>query len=562
MNNLASFLFGVNYLYPNPVDQQRARGLLFVNWGVLVVVLVALPFMLNPGFYPGPTTPLEQFRDYATLIIPFICVAIHLLLNNGWLRTATWLFIGIQLLVIGASTVGGMLAGNALLLTIPLVSAASLLGRRGLLTVFFLLTMAVLIAVIIQSRMPLDEAMYPALRWQVDLFIALLSLGVATLLLYVFNGLIQNLTGETLREVNALRQISRFAAGSKATTEDGVYAEAIQFIRTRLDYPFAQIFYTGVDGKLNRRIRVGLGVRTAAEQVSSVTIADGSAILEAASSGKPVAVSVDDAALRWSHFLPSTTHGVALPVMYQDTLLAVLDVQTEQPRPVSRSQIAALESLVEAVGITASHLRLVEALRQNIKQQEETTATLRSRLQELRLASTGVSGSWEGYIQQRGQEVFGFDLEGAQGTFIAATDLPTALRPVLETGALQITTRGNVKIVNVPINLRGEILGAMSFTVPKDRPLTERQLETAQIVANRLALALENKRLFEQTQAAAQRERKANEATNLLISATNVEAVINVAAASFNDALGAINTRIHLQPSLMSETKPKEEPVS
>ncbi|HEX2619596.1 MAG TPA: hypothetical protein VHL11_05595, partial [Phototrophicaceae bacterium] len=75
------------------------------------------------------------------------------------------------------------------------------------------------------------------------------------------------------------------------------------------------------------------------------------------------------------------------------------------------------------------------------------------------------------------------------------------------------------------------------------------------------ALALENKRLFEQTQATAQRERKANEATNLLISATNVEAVINVAAASFNDALGAINTRIHLQPNLMSEPKPKEEPV-
>jgi len=193
-------------------------------------------------------------------------------------------------------------------------------------------------------------------------------------------------------------------------------------------------------------------------------------------------------------------------------------------------------------------------------------------LQELRqglVSGVGLAGelgsSWNSYLQQRGQDVFGFDLEGknqdSERLLTAASDLPDTLRAVLETGALQVTTQGEVKVVNVPISLRGEVLGAMSFTITKDRVLTERQIETAQIVANRLALALENKRLFEQTQAQAVRERRANEATNLLISATNVEAVMNVAAASFNEALGAIHTRIHLQPSVMNEKQMERREV-
>jgi hypothetical protein len=88
----------------------------------------------------------------------------------------------------------------------------------------------------------------------------------------------------------------------------------------------------------------------------------------------------------------------------------------------------------------------------------------------------------------------------------------------------------------------------MSFTVSGDRPLTERQLETAKVVANRLALALENKRLIEQTRAQADRERVASDVSNSLISATDVDSVLSVAVESFREVLGAVNSRIHVQP--------------
>ncbi|PJF27440.1 MAG: hypothetical protein CUN53_04035, partial [Phototrophicales bacterium] len=63
-------------------------------------------------------------------------------------------------------------------------------------------------------------------------------------------------------------------------------------------------------------------------------------------------------------------------------------------------------------------------------------------------------------------------------------------------------------------------------------------------ITSRLGVALENNRLFEQSQALAQRERRASEIGSLLISATDIESVLNLAARSFNEALGAISTRV------------------
>jgi GAF domain-containing protein len=97
----------------------------------------------------------------------------------------------------------------------------------------------------------------------------------------------------------------------------------------------------------------------------------------------------------------------------------------------------------------------------------------------------------------------------------------------------------------VPINYRGDILGAMTFNVRQ--AITERQADMLRTVAARLGLALENNRLYEQSQAQAARERKAGEITNRLITATDIQSVLNVAAESFNEALGAVRTRVHIE---------------
>jgi GAF domain-containing protein len=128
------------------------------------------------------------------------------------------------------------------------------------------------------------------------------------------------------------------------------------------------------------------------------------------------------------------------------------------------------------------------------------------------------------------------------------------MRSALKTGEVQVEVADDAQIINVPITFRDQTLGAMSFTVAKDQEISERQLEMARIVSNRLALALENTRLFEQSQAQVQRERKASELGNLLLGSTDVAAMLEMAAESFNEALGAVQTRIYVEREAWAES--------
>ena len=77
----------------------------------------------------------------------------------------------------------------------------------------------------------------------------------------------------------------------------------------------------------------------------------------------------------------------------------------------------------------------------------------------------------------------------------------------------------------------------MSFAVPENYVIGDRQKDMVRIVAQRLALALENARLIEQSRAQAEREHTASEVSNLLIGQQDLNALLDVAAESFNERL-------------------------
>ncbi|PJF27172.1 MAG: hypothetical protein CUN52_14895 [Phototrophicales bacterium] len=175
-----------------------------------------------------------------------------------------------------------------------------------------------------------------------------------------------------------------------------------------------------------------------------------------------------------------------------------------------------------------------------------------------------VGGVWDEYLQGRGYEAIGFDLslsDNQTSILSPAFDLPDDIAPALESREVHVELSAEANRVYVPIILRGEVLGVLRFILPPDQPPSERKLDLIQSVVDRLALALENKRLFEQSRSQAIRERKANEVARELIGATEVRDVLNLAARMFTDVLGAIHTHIQLQPDVMkSATMTHEVP--
>ena len=110
--------------------------------------------------------------------------------------------------------------------------------------------------------------------------------------------------------------------------------------------------------------------------------------------------------------------------------------------------------------------------------------------------------------------------------------------------------------LSVPIELRGQSIGqvVMEDDQPQ-RQLSAEERELVQEVVQRMALALESARLFEQTQSAlgearrlAQRERLINRITSQLRGAVTVDEVLRIAADEMRHSVGATYTAVTLMP--------------
>ncbi len=372
----------------------------------------------------------------------------------------------------------------------------------------------------------------------------------------VFGGNARQLIRQSHLEVEQLETVTRFTTHLKGLdTEQTALVAAIQMVTDKLGYSFAQIYWVDEAGSLTQRIRAGLGM--AREAVTgTVSLTSASAVNEALRTREPVAVNRQGNPNRHEHFLTTTRTALEIPLLHDREVLGVLDVQSRDEAGFTPAQVEMLTLIANQLVAALHRIQRVEGLRRSGQEQAEIADHLRRQLMALRRgAQAEVGSAWEEYLQRRGVDAVGFDLlEGDQ--FRPATDLPDELRAALERGEVVIEANGDDRLVSVPIRLRGETVGAMSFTVPGDQPLTERQKEMALGVADRLAQSLETKRLVEQTQEQAFRERKANETASLLLSSTDVNTVVQLAAESFNQALGAINTRIYLNPAEIAESSP------
>ena len=180
----------------------------------------------------------------------------------------------------------------------------------------------------------------------------------------------------------------------------------------------------------------------------------------------------------------------------------------------------------------------------------------RNRLRQIeQTEQQAIVTAWTDYLDQRDQRIIGFDINEMSMQLIPTDYLPEHMRSALDRNDVSTYEEEGQQHVTLPIQLRGQTLGAASFSVPNNRPVTRRQIEIMRNVIQRLALALDNKRLFEQSQSQAQRESKANEIASLLLSSTDMDTVLHLAVTNFNDALGAVQTQIQL----FSEAVPSAE---
>jgi GAF domain-containing protein len=98
-----------------------------------------------------------------------------------------------------------------------------------------------------------------------------------------------------------------------------------------------------------------------------------------------------------------------------------------------------------------------------------------------------------------------------------------------------------------PISLRGEVIGALGLHETENkRRWTDDEIALIEAVADQMALAIENARLFEQTQSRAARERLIREITDRIRGAVDVESILQTTVQEVGRALGTSHGLVRL----------------
>lgn len=353
---------------------------------------------------------------------------------------------------------------------------------------------------------------------------------------------LENRVAVRTRDINATQEISRYAATQRdlQTLMDRV----VELITDRFDNIYhAQIFLidaeqrdavlrssTGEAGRqlLSRGHRLGIGSLSVIGQVTQ----QGRLIVARDASVSQVH--------RRNEFLPNTLAELAIPLRVGETVIGALDVQSQIRDAFDEDQIAVLQTMADQIAVAIQNALLYQDSLQRVTEIETTNRE-------------ATRQAWEEFIRDQRAEML-----TSQAGYSTEEELSDLRRLAAARGEIvvgTVTSRNTVPVA-APVVLRGQVLGAVEWELPA-ASLSEEKLELAKELANRLALSLDNARLFQESQRATERERLVNSIAAKLTAQTTINDILQTAVREVGQALRAPQVSIQLRG-----TQPNEFPTN
>jgi GAF domain-containing protein/HAMP domain-containing protein len=243
--------------------------------------------------------------------------------------------------------------------------------------------------------------------------------------------------------------------------------------------------------------------------------------------GKPrIALDVgSDAVFFDNPDLPETRSEMALPLNYRGETIGVLDVQSIKPGAFTEGDANTLSILADQIAVAIENARLFG----QTQQARDEAEALYDQFQRT---------EWKKYLQQSLKVGYQQSVSGGRSlTRLVETD---EIRRALREGKVIILDenlgRANPTMA-VPVKLRDQTIGVLNITAPKNRKWNQDEITLAQAVSDRLALALDNARLLQDSQRRAAKEAKISEVTAKISSSINMRNVLQTAVEELGRAL-------------------------
>ncbi len=172
-----------------------------------------------------------------------------------------------------------------------------------------------------------------------------------------------------------------------------------------------------------------------------------------------------DAPHMYNPLLPETRAEVALPLLFGERVIGALDVQSTQVNSFQMDDLRTFQILADQIAVAIQNVQMLVQSEQRITQIDSLNRQL-------------THAAWEETSQRSGLEtVYRYDL-------LQLEEAEPTEKPAL----------------SLPISIRGEVVGSLDAAPPQGAFFTEGDHAIMRAVADRVAIAIENARLFEETQ--------------------------------------------------------------
>lgn len=234
--------------------------------------------------------------------------------------------------------------------------------------------------------------------------------------------------------------------------------------------------------------------------------------------------------------LPHTRSEMALPLKIGEQVIGVLDVHSEQEAAFTEEDVALLQTMADQIALSLENARLLDETQRALEELEAAYGQYTRALWE---QAAPTPGRFRGYRYQR------LDVEPVGEEPAEVSRARKDGRPIVRThtdgpdGEMPLTT------LAVPMRSREQVVGALNLRFEGERIAAD-TVDLVQEVANRLALALESARLYEDAQRRAAMDRTMADVTRRMRENLDMDTVLQNAVREMRRALGATAVEVHL----------------
>jgi GAF domain-containing protein/HAMP domain-containing protein len=243
--------------------------------------------------------------------------------------------------------------------------------------------------------------------------------------------------------------------------------------------------------------------------------------------------------------LPDTRSEIALPLNVRGETIGVLDVQSTEQGVFSEDDLNTLTILADQVAIAIENARL-------FGQTQDALAEVQSVYRQY------ISQEWGDFAARRYS--LGYRQTMSGGTRIEVEEDSPLLKTALERGEVIVIHSRDVQTdsLAMPVKLRGQSIGFINIqSARKGHEWSVDEIGLVQAVSDRLAISLENARLFEESTRRAELERISADISGKIGSTIQIETILQITAQELSNALGGgTEVLVQIQPESPVDTLP------